>query len=87
MQSMGQALDIEVLDKDEGNNDDKLGRWVQAPRRREGERAGEVRFGHASSGARDFVVYQTFQYYLLQIDMHLTLSLRYFMNILYIYFS
>ncbi|XP_063833782.1 extended synaptotagmin-2-A isoform X2 [Ostrinia nubilalis] len=26
MQSMGQALDIEVLDKDEGTNDDKLGR-------------------------------------------------------------
>ncbi|XP_052737344.1 extended synaptotagmin-1 isoform X2 [Bicyclus anynana] len=26
MQSLGQALDIEVFDKDEGNNDDKLGR-------------------------------------------------------------
>lgn len=26
MQSLGQALEIEVLDKDEGNNDDKLGK-------------------------------------------------------------
>lgn len=29
MQSLGQALEIEVFDKDEGNNDDKLGRWVR----------------------------------------------------------
>lgn len=28
MQSLGQALEIEVLDKDDGNDDDKLGRWV-----------------------------------------------------------
>lgn len=26
MQSLGQALEIEVLDKDEGNDDDKLGK-------------------------------------------------------------
>lgn len=26
MQSLGQTLDIQVLDKDEGNDDDKLGR-------------------------------------------------------------
>lgn len=26
MQSLGQALEIELLDKDEGNTDDKLGR-------------------------------------------------------------
>ncbi|KAJ8733972.1 hypothetical protein PYW07_014523 [Mythimna separata] len=29
MQSLGQALEIEVLDKDEGNNDDKLGKKSQ----------------------------------------------------------
>lgn len=29
MQTLGQALDIEVFDKDEGNDDDKLGRWVR----------------------------------------------------------
>lgn len=28
MQSLGQALEIEVFDKDEGNDDDELGRWV-----------------------------------------------------------
>lgn len=28
MHAMGQVLEIEVLDKDEGNDDDKLGRWV-----------------------------------------------------------
>lgn len=35
MQSIGQALEVEVFDKDEGNDDDKLGRWVavEAPRR------------------------------------------------------
>lgn len=27
MQSLGQLLEIEVFDKDEGNDDDKLGRW------------------------------------------------------------
>lgn len=26
MQSIGQALEVEVFDKDEGNDDDKLGR-------------------------------------------------------------
>ncbi|RVE51442.1 hypothetical protein evm_003843 [Chilo suppressalis] len=33
MQALGQTLDIEVLDKDDGNNDDKLGsrRGIKAP--------------------------------------------------------
>lgn len=36
MHSMGQVLEIEVFDKDEGNDDDKLGRWVCAPRTQQG---------------------------------------------------
>lgn len=50
MQSMGQALEVEVLDKDEGSTDDKLGRWV---RRAPPARAGAApRFAHATPYSR-----------------------------------